>query len=119
MHALVDVDRLRQVVGNLVTNAVRHSPAGGRVVLTAAAAGDRAVIQVVDAGSGIAEADLLHVFDRFWRADTARGRGTGGNGLGLAIARQIVLDHRGGIDVRSRIGEGSTFTVTLPLLPSA
>jgi two-component system sensor histidine kinase BaeS len=115
--ALVDVDRLRQVIGNLVTNAVRHSPPGACVVLTASGLGDEAVLQVIDSGSGIAEQDLPHVFDRLWRADTARGRGTGGNGLGLAIARQIVLDHRGRIEVRSRLGEGSTFTVTLPLVP--
>jgi two-component system sensor histidine kinase BaeS len=117
--ALADVDRLRQVVGNLVTNAVRHSPPGGRVVLTAEADGDEAVIQVIDSGSGIPDADLPRVFDRFWRADGARGRGTGGNGLGLAIARQIVLDHRGRIDVHSRLGAGSTFTVTLPRYPTA
>lgn len=109
-----DADRLRQVVGNLVSNAVRHSPGGSRVVLTAAAAGPAAVVQVIDSGSGIAEADVSRVFDRFWRADGARGRGTGGNGLGLAIARQIVLDHNGTVDVRSRVGAGSTFTVTLP-----
>jgi two-component system, OmpR family, sensor histidine kinase BaeS len=114
VHVLADVDRLRQVVGNLVTNAVRHSPAGSCVVLTASATGDDAVIQVIDSGSGIADADLPRVFDRFWRADGARGRGTGGNGLGLAIARQIVLDHRGRIDVHSHLGAGSTFTVTLP-----
>jgi two-component system, OmpR family, sensor histidine kinase BaeS len=117
VHVLADVDRLRQVIGNLVTNAVRHSPAGSCVQLTAAAVGDDAVIQVIDSGSGIADADLPRVFDRFWRADGARGRGTGGNGLGLAIARQIVLDHRGRIEVRSRLGEGSTFTVTLPRHP--
>ncbi|GGV94732.1 hypothetical protein GCM10015535_60700 [Streptomyces gelaticus] len=76
--------------------------------------GDRAIVQVRDTGTGIPADDLPHVFDRFWRADAARGRETGGSGLGLSIARQIVSDHKGTIDVESTVGTGTTFTIVLP-----
>ncbi|MFF7854358.1 ATP-binding protein [Streptomyces sp. NPDC007904] len=109
-----DPDRLRQVVGNLVGNALRATPAGGTVTLALAARGELAVLEVRDTGKGIAETDLPHLFDRFWRADASRGRATGGSGLGLSIARQIVTDHRGTIEVRSTVGAGTTFTVVLP-----
>ncbi|MGK5674587.1 sensor histidine kinase [Micromonospora sp. URMC 106] len=109
-----DPDRLRQVVGNLVTNALRATAAGGGVRLVASRTDTQAIVQVVDTGSGIATDALPHVFDRFWRADAARGRRTGGSGLGLAIARQIVTDHQGAITVASEVGVGTTFTITLP-----
>jgi two-component system, OmpR family, sensor histidine kinase BaeS len=109
-----DPDRLRQVVGNLVTNALRATVAGGSVRLCASQSGTQAIVQVVDTGSGIAADAVPHVFDRFWRADPARGRRTGGSGLGLAIARQIVTDHGGTISVASEVGVGTTFTITLP-----
>ncbi|HEY0698839.1 MAG TPA: ATP-binding protein, partial [Micromonospora sp.] len=112
VHA--DPDRLRQVVGNLVTNALRATAAGGSVRLVASRTDTQAIVQVVDTGSGIAADALPHVFDRFWRADAARGRRTGGSGLGLAIARQIVTDHHGTITVASQVGVGTTFTITLP-----
>ncbi|MEV0723379.1 ATP-binding protein [Micromonospora purpureochromogenes] len=112
VHA--DPDRLRQVVGNLVTNALRATAAGGSVRLAASRTDTQAIVQVVDTGSGIAADALPHVFDRFWRADAARGRRTGGSGLGLAIARQIVTDHQGTITVASEVGVGTTFTITLP-----
>jgi len=113
--ALVDPDRLRQVLGNLVANAVRATPAGGSVTLDAAGpVGGWATLTVRDTGVGIAAANLPHVFDRFWRADAARGRATGGSGLGLAIARQIVADHGGQIRVESQPGAGTTFTIALP-----
>lgn len=112
VHA--DPDRLRQVVGNLVTNALRATAAGGSVRLVASHTHTQAVVQVIDTGSGIAPDALAHVFDRFWRADAARGRRTGGSGLGLAIARQIVTGHRGTITVASEVGVGTTFTITLP-----
>lgn len=112
VHA--DPDRLRQVIGNLVTNALRATAPGGEVRLVASRAGTRAVVQVVDTGSGIVADALPYVFDRFWRADAARGRRTGGSGLGLAIARQIVTDHQGTITVASELGVGTTFTITLP-----
>lgn len=117
VHA--DPDRLRQVVGNLITNALRATPVGGNVTLHATRAGTTdALVRVVDDGSGIAPEALPHVFDRFWRADSARGRGTGGSGLGLAITQQIVTDHRGTISVTSELGAGTTFSIALPSLPA-
>jgi two-component system sensor histidine kinase BaeS len=109
-----DPVRLRQVVGNLVTNAVRHTPPSGRITLRARRAGDEVVIEVSDTGSGIAPEDLPHVFNRFWRADRSRSRATGGRGLGLAIARQLVAAHGGTISVTSTLGAGTTFRLSLP-----
>ena len=112
VYVRADPDRLRQVFGNLITNAIR---AGGSVRLSARASGAVATVDVADTGSGIPADDLPFVFDRFWRADAARQRSTGGSGLGLAITRQIVNDHNGHIRVTSTVGEGTTFTITLPL----
>ncbi|MFE7111341.1 sensor histidine kinase [Streptomyces sp. NPDC057575] len=109
-----DADRLRQVVSNLVRNALRATAPGGAVTLALNVHDGRAVVEVRDTGVGIRPDDLPHLFDRFWRADAARGRTTGGSGLGLAIARQIVADHDGTIDVASTVGVGTTFTMTLP-----
>ncbi|MEU6576105.1 ATP-binding protein [Streptomyces sp. NPDC046805] len=113
VYADADADRLRQVVGNLVGNALRATAPGGSVTLAVTRRGASAVLRVRDTGKGIAPADLPHLFDRFWRADPSRGRTTGGSGLGLSIARQIVTDHAGTIEVTSRVGVGTTFTVTL------
>ncbi|WP_199487580.1 sensor histidine kinase [Actinomadura spongiicola] len=114
----VDPDRLRQAIGNLVTNAVRAASPGGSVTLAAHPSDDPreggTVITVTDTGHGIAPDDLPNVFDRFWRADSARGRDTGGRGLGLAIAREIVLAHGGTLTAESTPGTGSTFTIRLP-----
>ncbi|MGC0375953.1 sensor histidine kinase [Streptomyces sp. SAI-229] len=112
-----DPDRLRQVVGNLVGNAIRATAAGGSVTLALTTRRELAVVEVRDTGKGIAAEDLPHLFDRFWRADASRGRATGGSGLGLAVARQIVTDHRGTIEARSTVGVGTTFTVVLPMAP--
>ncbi|MGW5929016.1 sensor histidine kinase [Streptomyces anulatus] len=112
-----DPVRLRQAVGNLVSNAVRHTPEGGRVTLRAYAheEGDGAVlVEVTDTGSGIPPEDLPHVFDRFWRAEKSRSRRTGGSGLGLAIVRKLVEAHGGTVDATSVEGEGSTFVLRLP-----
>ncbi|GGN09265.1 two-component system sensor histidine kinase BaeS [Actinoplanes campanulatus] len=115
VFADADADRIRQIVGNLVGNALRATASGGSVTLRAHARGDRAVLQVTDTGVGIAPEHLPLVFDRLWRADPARGRGTGGSGLGLAIVRQIVHDHGGEVSARSTEGAGTTFEVSLPL----
>ncbi|TDB78453.1 cell wall metabolism sensor histidine kinase WalK [Micromonospora sp. KC723] len=115
VHVNADPDRLRQVLGNLLSNALRAT-AGGAVTLAATGAGQQAVITVADTGTGITPEHLPYVFDRFWRADAARGRSTGGSGLGLAIVRQIVADHGGTVSVASEFGVGTTFTIHLPLL---
>ncbi|AXG82530.1 HAMP domain-containing protein [Streptomyces paludis] len=106
--------RLRQIVGNLVGNAVRHTPSGGSVALSARQRKNDVLLEVVDTGTGIAPEDLPYVFDRFWRADKSRSRQTGGSGLGLSIARKLTEAHGGAITVRSTPGEGTTFTVSLP-----
>nr|WP_202467710.1 HAMP domain-containing sensor histidine kinase [Streptomyces sp. SID8378] len=134
-----DPVRLRQAVGNLVSNAVRHTPEGGRVTLrtyvagrnasgpyapgpnaseegrgTAVTGGGTVVIEVTDTGSGIPADALPHVFDRFWRAEKSRSRRTGGSGLGLAIVRKLVEAHGGTVEATSTEGEGSTFALRLP-----
>jgi len=110
-----DTARLRQMVLNLVSNAVKYTPAEGRVRVTLTGQDGWARLEVADTGIGIALADLPHVFDRFFRADEARARTEGGTGLGLAIARWTVEAHGGRLTVASRPGEGSVFTVLLPL----
>jgi len=110
-----DPDRLRQVLGNLLTNAIRYTDAGGHVLVRVREQNHEAVLTVRDTGVGITPADLSRVFDRFWRADPARQRATGGTGLGLTIAHRIVTDHGGRIEVISEPGDGTTFTVRLPL----
>ncbi|MFD5432207.1 sensor histidine kinase [Kitasatospora sp. NPDC127067] len=114
-----DPVRLRQALGNLVANAVRHTPAGGTVTLRARTDADAVLIEVADTGSGIAEADLPLVFERFWRAEKSRSRRTGGSGLGLAIVRKLAEVHDGSVRVASTPGRGSVFTVRLPLAPTA
>lgn len=108
VHA--DPVRLRQAVGNLVSNALRHTPSGGTVALR----GRAGVVEVVDTGSGIPEDELPHVFERFRRVDPARSRATGGSGLGLAIVRQIVEAHGGSVGIESRVGGGTAVRILLP-----
>ncbi len=109
-----DADRLRQVIGNLLSNALRHTPAGGMVTLEARRVDGMVHIVLADTGPGIAPADLPHIFDRFYRGDIARDRGTGGSGLGLSIARALVQAHGGDINVVSELGQGARFIVSLP-----
>jgi signal transduction histidine kinase len=113
-----DADRLAQVLRNLLSNALRHTPGGGRVAVSLSGDGTQVHLEVADTGSGISPEDLPHVFDRFYRGDTSRGRPGGGAGLGLAIVRQLVAAHGGQIAVSSLPGEGTTFTVTLPPAPA-
>jgi two-component system OmpR family sensor kinase len=111
-----DPDRLAQVLRNLLTNALRHTPKGGWVSVSAATAADAVEITVADNGEGIAPEDLPHVFDRFWRADRSRSRAEGGAGLGLAIVRAIVEAHGGQVSAASDgPGQGSTFRFALPM----
>ncbi|WTE48778.1 HAMP domain-containing histidine kinase [Streptomyces sp. NBC_01622] len=110
-----DPVRLRQVVGNLVSNALRHTPAGGSVTLRARRVGDQVTIEVADTGTGIPAEDLPRVFDRFWRAEKSRSRRTGGSGLGLAIVRRLTEAHGGTVTVTSTVDAGTVFTVRLPV----
>ncbi|MBN1977825.1 MAG: HAMP domain-containing histidine kinase [Anaerolineae bacterium] len=118
---VADRRRIAQVLGNLLTNALRHTPQGGCVTLSALSypplpGGDKGgvAISVSDTGTGIPSGDLPYIFERFWRGDKSRSRGGGGSGLGLAIAKQLVEVHGGSIAVESTPGEGSTFRFTLP-----
>lgn len=112
--------RLSQALRNLVTNALRYTPQGGSITLTSQCNLDRIHITVRDTGSGIPEADLPFVFDRFWRGDPSRGRQEGsGSGLGLSIAKEIVQLHGGRISASSVMGEGTVFTVEIPLWEDA
>ncbi len=115
-----DRTRLRQLFLNLVTNAIKYTPRGGRVDIGLGRHPDNVTFAVRDTGLGIAAADLPHVFERFWRADRARSRTAerGGFGLGLAISQWIAQAHGGSLTVQSRLGKGSLFTLTLPLDPA-
>ncbi|NOZ48503.1 MAG: HAMP domain-containing protein [Chloroflexi bacterium] len=108
-----DADRLRQLLVNLLNNAVQYTPAGGKIELGLQCLGEQAQITISDTGQGIATEDLPHIFDRFYRADKARTHG--GTGLGLSIVRWVVDAHHGEIDVESTPGNGTTFHVRLPL----
>lgn len=109
-----DPTRLSQVLINLVDNALKYTPPGGRVTVSAADAGPHLSIAVADTGCGIPRADLARIFERFYRVDKARTRSTGGTGLGLSIVKHIVDAHGGSISVESDVGLGATFTFTLP-----
>lgn len=114
-QVLADEERVEQVVVNLLHNAIKFTPPGGRVVLSARREGDFAAISLQDTGVGIAGEDLPHIFERFYKADKARSGG--GTGMGLAIAKHIVQAHSGEIRAESTEGQGSTFTFTLPIAP--
>ncbi|MFF4906522.1 ATP-binding protein [Streptomyces sp. NPDC001260] len=109
-----DPVRMRQALGNLVSNALRHTPAGGTVTVAARGDGDDVVFTVTDTGSGIAAEDLPHVFERFWRAEKSRSRRTGGSGLGLPIVRHLVAAHGGTVTAQSEPGRGAAFALRLP-----
>lgn len=119
---LLDPDRIAQVLRNLLSNALTHTPRGGRVRLAArrqaAEGADWLDVAVTDDGEGIAPEHLPHIFERFYRADPSRSRATGGSGLGLTIARQLTAAHGGRLTAESRPGHGATFTMRLPFVPS-
>lgn len=114
---LVDPERIAQVLGNLVSNALRYTPAGRSIVLAAAwtPGGASSLLKVQDQGSGITPDDLPHIFDRFYRGDRVRSQNEGESGLGLAIVKSIIEAHGGTIQVESVVDEGTTFTITLPV----
>ena len=111
---LGDVERLEQVLTNVVSNSIKYTPEGGRIRIQAHREQDEVVISVEDNGIGIPERDLERIFDRFYRVDKARSREMGGTGLGLAIAQEIMEAHRGKISIASKLGVGTTVTLRLP-----
>ncbi|HVO41307.1 MAG TPA: ATP-binding protein [Aggregatilineales bacterium] len=119
IHAVLvqgDADRLKQLLLNIVSNAIKYTPAGGKVTINVTHKDGYAFVSVWDTGIGIPKEDLEHIFDRFYRVDKARSRAMGGTGLGLSIAKWIVEAHNGRIIAESEVGKGSTFTIQLPSL---
>ena len=115
MPIQADTHALRRALLILMDNAVKYTPEGGSVEITVATANGFMVVSVSDTGIGIANPDLAHIFDRFWRADRARSREQGGTGLGLSIAKWIVEMHGGSIGIESELGKGSDFHLRVPL----
>ena len=111
----IDWQRINQVLHNILENAVAHTPKGGTIDVAATAKGKWVEVSVSDTGEGIPAEDLPHIFERFYRVDKSRARATGGSGLGLTIAKRLVEAHGGTISVRSKLGEGSSFSFTIPI----
>ena len=109
-----DETQLTSMFTNLVDNAIKYTPPGGRVEVTGGMDGPEIVIQIADTGIGIPEGKLSRIFERFYRVDKARSKATGGTGLGLSIVKHIAENHGGRVTVESTLGEGSVFTVHLP-----
>jgi len=110
-----DETRIKQLLNNLVNNAIKYSPDGGPVDITIGTDQENATIQITDYGIGIPQYAFAHLFDKFYRVDNSDTRRIGGTGLGLSICKEIVKEHDGVIHVESTVGKGSTFTVVLPL----
>jgi len=117
VEVMADEARVRQVIDNLLANVRAHTPRGTPTVLTVSVIGDEAVIEVADSGPGLPGEEPSRVFDRFYRGDSSRSRGSGGSGLGLAIVRSIVLKHGGSAAAANAPAGGAVFTVRLPLVP--
>lgn len=115
VYVLGDEEQLYRLVANLVINAIQYTPRGGKVILHLDRNNHHALIQVQDTGPGIAPQEQARIFERFYRVSSDRSRKTGGSGLGLAIAMAIVQAHHGSLQVQSELGQGSTFTIRLPL----
>ncbi len=113
-HVKADPDALRQILTNLFDNALRHTPPGGRITVTAEASAGGVTIAVADTGSGIASEHLPRIFERFYRADPGRSREEGGTGLGLAIVKHLIEAHGGRVEARSTLGEGTTILLFFP-----
>ena len=112
-----DRERIEQVVMNIVSNAIKYTPDGGKIEIYAGSSGKSVFVRVTDNGIGIPEKDLPRLFERFYRVDKARSRESGGTGLGLSIAREILSQHRGEIKIDSVYGEGTDVRITLPAAP--
>ena len=115
VHITADKERIEQVLINILSNAIKYTPDGGTVTLSARAQSDSVKFEVRDTGIGIPEEDLPHLFERFYRVEKSRTSETGGTGLGLAIAKEIVEAHGGSISVTSTVGKGSVVTIVLPI----
>ncbi len=113
----VDEERMMQVLGNLISNALRHTPPGGRVALHASREADKILISIADSGEGIPKDVISKVFERFYRGEASRKRLEAETGLGLAIAKSIIEAHGGSISVDSELNRGTTFTLSLPFRP--
>ena len=110
----IDTDKMTQVIDNILNNAIKYSPDGGKITVSMKTTDDQMILSISDQGLGIPKEDLPKIFDRFYRVDKARSRAQGGTGLGLAIAKEIVKQHKGFIWAKSEYGKGSTFTIVLP-----
>ena len=110
-----DPGKLGQVCYNIIENAIKYTPDGGKITVRLKKSGRDAVLEITDTGVGIPPEDQPHVFDRFYRVDKARSRDTGGTGLGLSIVQQIIRLHAGSIQVFSEVGKGTTFVIQLPV----
>ena len=110
----IDTDKMTQVIDNILNNAIKYSPDGGKIKVTMKTTDDQMILSISDQGLGIPKQDLPKIFDRFYRVDRARSRAQGGTGLGLAIAKEIIKQHNGFIWAKSEYGKGSTFTIVLP-----
>ena len=110
----IDTDKMTQVIDNILNNAIKYSPDGGRITVTMKTTDDQMILSISDQGLGIPKQDLPRIFDRFYRVDRARSRAQGGTGLGLSIAKEIIKQHNGFIWAKSEYGKGSTFTIVLP-----
>ena len=110
----IDTDKMTQVIDNILNNAIKYSPDGGKITVSMKTTDDQMILSIKDQGLGIPKQDLPKIFDRFYRVDRARSRAQGGSGLGLAIAKEIIKQHNGFIWAKSEYGKGSTFTIVLP-----
>lgn len=110
----IDTDKMTQVIDNILNNAIKYSPDGGKITVSMKTTDDQMILSISDQGLGIQKQDLPKIFDRFYRVDRARSRAQGGTGLGLAIAKEIIKQHNGFIWAKSEYGKGSTFTIVLP-----
>ena len=110
----IDTDKMTQVIDNILNNAIKYSPDGGKITVTMKTTDDQMILSISDQGLGIPKEDLPKIFDRFYRVDRARSRAQGGTGLGLSIAKEIIKQHKGFIWAKSEYGKGSTFTIVLP-----
>ena len=110
----IDTDKMTQVIDNILNNAIKYSPDGGKITVSMKTTDDQMILSIKDQGLGIPQQDLPKIFDRFYRVDRARSRAQGGTGLGLAIAKEIIKQHNGFIWAKSEYGKGSTFTIVLP-----